>query len=42
MIADMEANGKLSPIVTELFLREENSTFHFFLYHNLLSKFLKL
>ena len=38
MIADMEANWKLSPIVTELFLREENSTFHFFLYHNLLFK----
>ena len=41
-IANMEANIKLSPIVTELFLREENSTFHLFLCHNIISKCLKL
>ena len=42
VIASMEANIKLSPIVTELFLREENSTFHLFLCHNIISKCLKL
>ena len=39
MIADMDANKKLSPIVTELFLRtKKNVTFPVFLYHNLISK----
>ena len=37
MIEDMESNEKLSPIVTELFLRERS-----FLYHNLISKCLIL
>ena len=30
MIADMEANEKLSPIGTVLFLRGKKSTFHLF------------
>ena len=38
MIADMESNKKLSPIVIKLFLEEENSIFHMFLYHNLISR----
>ena len=42
MIADLEANKKLSAIVSELFLEEQNAIFHLFLYHNLISKFLKL
>ena len=42
MIANMEANIKLSPIVTELLSRKENSTFHLFLCHNIISKCLKL
>ena len=42
MIGDMECNRKLSPIVTELLLREENSIFHSFLYHSLTSKCLEL
>ena len=42
MIAGMEANEILSPIVTELFLRGRNSTFHLFLYHSLILKYLKL
>ena len=42
MIADMEANKKLSAIVTVLFLRGRNSAFHLFLYHNLISKCQKL
>ena len=37
--ADMKSNKKLSPIVTELFW---NSLFHWLLYYNLISKFLKL
>ena len=41
MIEDMKANKKLSPTVTEFFMRE-NSTFHLFLYHNLISKCLKI
>ena len=41
MIADMEANEKLSPIVTELFLKGKNSTFDLFLYHSLISKSLQ-
>ena len=32
MIADMESNKKLSPIVTELFLRGRNSTFYLFFF----------
>ena len=39
MTADMKSNKKLSPIVTELFW---NSLFHWLLYYNLISKFLKL
>ena len=42
MIADTESNKKLSPIVSELFLRGRNSIFHLFLFHNLISKCLKL
>ena len=41
MTADMEANEKLSPIVTELFLREIKLNlflYHNILYHNLTSK----
>ena len=38
MIADMESNKKLSPIVTELLLRVR----HLFLYQNLILKCLKL
>ena len=36
MVADMESNKKLSPVVTE------NSIFRLFLFHNLISKCLKL
>ena len=39
IIADMESNGKIGPIVIELFLTEKNSIFHLFLY--LISKCLK-
>ena len=42
MIADMESNKKLSPLVTELILKEKNSIFGLFLYHSLISKCLKL
>ena len=44
MIADMESNKKLSPIVYKLFLRGSLKTqkFHLFLHHNLISKSLKL
>ena len=42
MIADMESNKKLSPLVTELILKEKNSIFCLFLYHSLISKCLKL
>ena len=42
MIPDMEAYKKLSAIVTEFFLKAENSTFHLFLYHNLIPKWLKI
>ena len=43
MIAGIEANEKLSPIVTESFLRGGNSTSHLVLYHNkIISKHLKL
>ena len=42
MIADMESNQKLRPSVTEYFQQEENSVFHLFLSHNLISKSLKL
>ena len=43
MIADMESNKKLSPIVYKLFLRGSLKTqkFHLFLHHNLISKSLK-
>ena len=42
MVADMEANKILTPIVIELFLRGKNTAFCSFLYRNLLSKCLKL
>ena len=42
MIADMESNKKLSPIVTYMFLRKENSILHLFLYHSLILKCLNL
>ena len=42
MIANIKANQKLSPIVTELSSRGRKLSFHLFLYHNLISKFLKL
>ena len=41
-IGDTEANKKLSPKVTELFYEKENWIFPPFLYHNLISKCLKL
>ena len=52
MIAYMETNKKISNLVTDLFMRDrkmniENSsqktqkTYHFFLYHSLISKYLK-
>ena len=39
MIANVEANKKLSPIVTELLLRGRK--LNLFLYHNLILKYLK-
>ena len=42
MIADMEANKKLSPIVTELFLRGRKLNMLHVLYYNFISKCLKL
>ena len=42
MITDMESNKKLSPIVTELFLRGRKLNISLVLYHNLISKCLKL
>ena len=42
MIVDIKANKILNPIVTRLFLRGKKSTFPLFLYHNLISKHLKL
>ena len=36
MIGDTESNKKLSAIVTELFLEEENSIFYLRLSHNLI------
>ena len=38
MRADMEANKKLSPIITELFMGGKISTFQLLLCHNLISK----
>ena len=38
MVADMESNKKLSPIVTEWFLRGRKLNIYSFLYHNLISK----
>ena len=35
MIADAETNKKLSPINTELFLRDKKLNIPIFLYHNL-------
>ena len=42
MIADMETSRKLSPVVTELFLRGRKCNISHVLYHNLISKYLKL
>ena len=42
MIKDMEDNKKVSPMVTKWFFRGRNSTFHFLLYHKLISKCLKI
>ena len=42
MISDMEANKKLSPILTDLFQREEDSIFHLFLRDSIISKCRKL
>ena len=42
MIADMKANKKLSPIVTELFMKDRKQTFHLFFYQNPISKSLKI
>ena len=42
MIADIESNKKLSPIVTKLYLWGRNSIFHLLLYKNLILKCLKL
>ena len=42
MIADMESNKKLRPIVTELLHKEENSIFSLFLSHNLILKCLRI
>ena len=42
MIADMESNEKLSPKVTDLFLRGRKLNISLFLYHNLISKCLTL
>ena len=41
-IADIKSNKKLTRINTELFSRGINLIFHLFLYHNLISKNLKL
>ena len=38
----MEPNKKISPRVAELFLRGRNAIFHLFLFHNFISKCLKL
>ena len=42
MIADMERNKKICPLVTKLCFKGKNSMFLLFLYHNLISKYLKL
>ena len=42
MKVDTEVNKKLSPLVTELFLRGRNSTSHLLLYYSLISKCQKL
>ena len=43
MMADMEAYKKLKPTVAKLFMRDKkNSTFHLFLYRNLISNCLKI
>ena len=42
MIADMEANKKLSPTVTELFFRKRKLNILFVMYQNLILKYLKL
>ena len=39
---DMKANKKLSPTVTELLLRGRKLNISFILYHNLVSRYLKL
>ena len=42
MITDIEANKKLSPIVTELFMTSRKFNISPALYHNLFSKCLKI
>ena len=42
MIADVEENKKLNPIATELFLRGRKLNLSLVLFHNLISKCLKL
>ena len=42
MIADMESTKKISPIVSELFLRGRKLNISLFLYHNFISNCLKL
>ena len=42
MIAEMKSNKKLSPIVTELFLKERKLNISLLWYSNLISKCLKL
>ena len=42
MIADIESNKKLSPKFTELFSIVRKLIFHLLLYHNHISKCLKL
>ena len=42
MIADMEANEKLSPIVTELFLRGRKLNTSLVLYHKLIPMYVEL
>ena len=42
MIADMKADKKLSPIITELFLRDRKLNISLVLYRSLISMCLKL
>ena len=42
MTADMKANKKIRPIVTEFLLRHFLLLFRLFLYHNVILKYLKI